>query len=51
MACSACGGIRWTLRCPGEMCIRDRIYSDDCDDLLRDLDGYIVKDDEENASK
>lgn len=27
------------------------IYSDDCDDLLRDLDGYIVKDDGENASK
>ena len=27
------------------------IYSDDCDDLLRDLDGYLVKDDEETAAK
>ena len=27
------------------------IYSDDCDDLLRDLDGYLVKDGEETAAK
>lgn len=27
------------------------IYSDDCDDLLRDLDGYLVKDGEESAAK
>ena len=27
------------------------IYSDDCDDLLRDLDGYRVKDGEETAAK
>ena len=27
------------------------IYSDDCDDRLRDLDGYLVKDGEETAAK
>ena len=27
------------------------IYSDDCDDLLRDLDGYLVKEGEETAAK
>ena len=27
------------------------IYSDDCDDLLRDLDGYLVKDGGESAAK
>ena len=27
------------------------IYSDDCDDLLRDLDGYLGQDGEETAAK
>ena len=29
--------------------IRMDIYSDDCDDLLKALDGYLVKDDETDA--
>ena len=29
--------------------IRMDIYSDDCDDLIKALEGYIIKDDEQGA--